>query len=140
MIPFNPTGGNLRNDGWGEGHFGASRGNRIHKGVDITGKKDCYVCSPVDGMVVRTGMPYANDNGPWNCYLLIREDSGVEWRLFYVAPLLGIVGTTVRKGQAVATLRDVGAKYGTHPEKKRMWAHCHVEKHVNGQRVDPEIL
>ena len=137
--PFNPTGGKLRNDGWGEGHFGASRGSRLHEGVDITGKRGCYVCSPVDGFVVREGKPYA-DGGPWDCYLLIREPSGAEWRLFYVKPLPGIVGTTVSKGQAVATLEDVGAKYGKHPVKKRMLAHCHVERWVNGQRIDPEII
>ena len=140
MNPFNPTGGKLRKDKWGDGSFGASRGDRLHEGVDILGKPGSYVCAPQSGMVVRTGMPYANDNGPWNCYLLIREENGVEWRLFYVVPLLGIVGTTVRKGQVVATLADVGAKYGTHAVKKRMKPHLHVEKWVNDVRVDPEIL
>ncbi len=139
MIPFNPTGGKIRNDGWGEGHFGASRGNRLHEGVDLAGKPGSYVCSPVDGFVVREGKPYA-DGGEWDCYLLIREQNLTEWRLFYVVPLPGIVGTTIRKGQAVATLADVGQKYGTHPEKKRMWAHCHTEKWVKGVRVDPEIV
>ena len=139
MIAFNPTHGGLRSDKWGDGSFGASRGDRIHEGCDVLGLPGSYVVSPVDGKVVRTGMPYG-DGGPWDCYLLIREDDRTDWRLFYVIPLVGIVGTTVRKGQAVAILADVGQKYGTDPVKGRMDPHCHVEKHVNGQKVDPEIL
>jgi len=138
--PFNPTFGGLRKDKWGDGSFGASRGNRIHEGVDITGKPGAYVCAPQGGIVVREGFPYANDTGAWNCYLLIREENGVEWRLFYVIPLAAIVGATVHRGQAVAALADVGAKYGTHPTKGRMKPHCHVERWVNGKRVDPEVL
>lgn len=138
--PFNPTGGTLRSDKWGDGLYGASRGDRDHNGIDILGKPGSYVCTPQAGVIVRTGMPYANDKGPWNCYLLIREEDGTEWRLFYVVPLAGIVGTAVHRGQAIATLADVGAKYGMHPKKKRMKPHCHVEKWVNGKRVDPEIL
>ena len=138
--PFNPTGGVLRSDKWGDGKFGASRGAaRLHAGIDICGNPGSYVSSPVDGFVVRTGMPYSNDNGPWNCYLLIREEDGTEWRLFYVIPLGGIVGTTVHRGQAVATLADVGAKYGTHPIKKRMSPHTHIECWVNGTRIDSNI-
>lgn len=138
--PFNPTAGKLRKDKWGDGSYGASRGNRIHEGVDLLGKPGSYVCSPVAGLVVRAGMPYAGDMGDWNCYLLIREDNGTEWKLFYLTPLKGIVGATVHRGQAVAVLEDVGAKYGTHPSKGRMKPHCHAEKWVNGKRVDPEIL
>lgn len=141
MTICNPTGGKLRSDKWGDGRFGASRGSRLHLGVDICGSRGAYVVAPVDGRVIRTGTPYANDCGDWNCYLVIREPSGTEWRLFYVVPIPGVIGTTVVRGQAVGTLADVGAKYGTHPEKGRMWAHCHVEKRVlNGERVDPGIV
>lgn len=145
---MNPTNGVLRSDRWGDGAFGAMRtsikgGSRIdrpHRGVDVCGTPGSYVVSPVDGFVVRTGYPYSNDDGPWNCYLVIREEDKTEWRLFYVTPLPGIVGTTVRKGQAVGYLADVSAKYGTHPDRGRMKPHCHVEKIVDGERLDPEIL
>lgn len=140
MIVINPTGGKLRSDKWGDGKFGAPRGSRLHLGVDISGSRGSYVVAPVAGKVVRAGMPYANDPGEWNCYLVIREPRGDEWRLFYVVPIPGVVGITVVRGQVVATLADVGAKYGTHPEKGRMWAHCHVERWVDGERVDPGII
>ncbi len=143
----NPTNGKLRTDGWGDGAYGAmrttirggSRVDRPHLGEDVTGAPGSYVVSPVDGQVVRTGMPYATDNGAWNCYLLIREADGTEWRLFYVIPLPGIVGQTVRRGQAVAVLADIGQKYGTQAGKGRMQPHCHVEKWQAGERVPPDV-
>ena len=134
---MNPTGGMLRNDSWGSGHFGASRGSRIHRGVDVTGIPGSYVVAPAAGRVVRSGYPYADDDGPWNCYLLIREPDGTEWRLFYVSPLPGVIGSDVVRGQVVAQLADVSEKYGDSRGGRRMLPHCHVEQIVNGKRIDP---
>lgn len=136
MSYFNPTGGELRNDAQGQGHFGASRGSRKHNGRDITGNPGSYVCAPADGTVVRTGKPYG-DGRHWDCYLLMNATDGVTWRLFYVRPLPGIVGSFVSRGQAIGILQDVSERYPANENQGAMLPHCHLERIVNGVKVDP---
>jgi len=133
---FNPTGGELRNDGHGHGHFGALRGSRKHLGRDIVGLPRSYVCAPVDALVVRTGRPYG-DGKDYDCYLLIEGNDGATWRLFYVRPLPGIVGSCVTRGQAIGFLQDVSAKYPSNEVQGAMLPHCHLERIVNDVKVDP---
>jgi RHS repeat-associated protein len=48
----NPTGLGIRNDSQGQGHYGASRGSRIHKGVDFSTVVGQDIYAPIDGKVV----------------------------------------------------------------------------------------
>lgn len=48
----NPTGQGIRNDSQGQGHWGASRGSRAHKGLDFATTVGQDIYSPVDGRVV----------------------------------------------------------------------------------------
>jgi len=109
-MTMNPTGGGIRNDRWGKGHFGASRGSRKHFGVDYLGMPDQWVVAPEAGKVIGTGLPYG-DGGPWDCYIRFQGASGAIYKLFYCAPLPGIESQEVLEGQTIGQLLDVSAKY-----------------------------
>ncbi len=136
MSYFNPTGGYIRNDGHGRGGYGESRGSRTHKGIDFDGFPGSYVCSPVDGLVERTGRPYA-DGGVYDCYVVVKESAERSWRLFYVRPLPDIIGKDVRRGQAIGVLMNVSLKYPENELDGAMIPHCHLELKVKGVKVDP---
>jgi hypothetical protein len=134
---MNPTGGPVRNDKWGKGHFGASRGSRKHLGTDFCGMPGQWVVAPENGKVTGRGKPYG-DSGPWDCYIRFQGKTA-KWRLFYCRPLPGVRDRPVVKGQAIGRLMDVSTKYGAHPSKGRMRPHCHIEMIVDGEKVEPDV-
>jgi len=48
-------------DRHGAGHWHASRGSRLHRGVDLACYPDTGIASPVDGIVTKIGYPYGDD-------------------------------------------------------------------------------
>ncbi len=117
---INPTGGNIRDDPAGSGRYGAPRGARRHRGLDLIARPGQPVKAPVDGLLVRQARPYADD----------RELSGVVLRgrrvtlkLFYLHPDLGLVGKHVRAGDIIGTAQDVTRRY----PGSGMLPHIHME-------------
>lgn len=101
-----------KRDKWGEGHYGASRGNRKHNGIDIVTQPGKAVLSPIEGNVVRVSYPYASNL--WYTGLLIKGSGphkGIEAKIFYMKPQPGIVGKTVKPSQKIGTAQSLLPKY-----------------------------
>lgn len=118
-----------RNDQHGSGQYGASRGGRTHRGLDVISVAGENVYSPIEGEIVREAVPYANDpsyrglvirgSGPWSDY---------EVKLFYVE---GFFCGQVAPGDLVGTAQDLTTKY------PGITNHIHVEIRKSGAFIDP---
>lgn len=112
----------VRSDSAGDGHYGASRGSRVHTGVDYVCSPDSPVYSPVDGEVTKLGYPYGDDL-TWR-YVQITDRTGHRHRLFYVNPLVA-VGEQVSKGEEIGEAQNISLRYPNH--QKPMTPHVHYE-------------
>jgi len=133
----NPSGGEIRGtDDHGSGHYGASRGNRAHLGLDIVATPGQSIVSPVEGKAVNfvgaTLKKPIVDITPKNSALGIDKI-----RILYVfAPdnVTPWVPYDVRAGQSIGTLADL-VKDLNYPEG--ITQHVHVQVMVGGKWVDP---
>lgn len=124
----------VRVDSQGDGHYQSSRsGGRSHKGVDLRVKKGQNVVSPVDGLVERMAYPYPKDLKWEGLYL--KGNHGIDVKIFYIEPLTGIVGKSVKRGDRVGIAQKISDKYNA-----QMLDHIHVEAWVKGGAVNPEPL
>ncbi len=117
-----PVSGVIRSDSKGDGKFGASRGVKVHTGVDLTCLLGEGVFAPHSGTVSREVLPYENDN----------HFSGLEIvsplfisHLLYVVPLDSkhdnIIGQEVEQGQLVGTAQDIQRRYGDKMDRHIHW-------------------
>jgi murein DD-endopeptidase MepM/ murein hydrolase activator NlpD len=121
-------------DDFGAGYFGASRGNKTHRGVDIAAEAGSACYSVTDGIVTKFGYPYADDLS--YRYVEVTYDGVTRFRYFYVDPHEDLeIGDTVHQGLYLGTVQDVAAKYETEDEK--MNNHIHFEVIEKGEYVDP---
>ena len=122
-------------DSYGSGAYGAPRGTRKHKGLDIVPLDGSSVRSPISGTVTRYGVPYATNNG--NLQLLEIEgtgnDKGTTVKLMYMSPSVP-VGTNVRRGELVGYMESLQFRYAGITD------HIHLEVYFNGSVVDPHLL
>lgn len=109
----------IRVDDAGDGHFGAPRGDRTHRGVDYLCRPGDTVHSPCNGVVSKLGFPYADDS-TWR-YVEITDGRSRRHRLFYVEPLHH-VGTIVKEGNVIGHAQDISLRYSP-----RMKPHLHYE-------------
>lgn len=117
-------------DKYGSGHYGASRGNRKHKGIDLAVMADSYVCSNTMGEVTKLGYPY-KDHREYR-YVEITTD-GLRHRYFYVDPLVE-VGDLVVKDAIIGKMQDLELIY-----PNGMTNHLHYEiLDQDGNDIDPE--
>ena len=114
----NPTGGKIRSDSMGDGHYGSRRGRRTHKGVDYLCTPGQKVRSPISGILVRTASPYADDQNYTGVYI---EGDNIAIKMFYCKPTVPI-GTKIKAGEAFAIAQDISTKYG-----EEMKPHVHLE-------------
>lgn len=122
-----PVAGGLRTpDAWGSGAFGASRGDRRHRGLDLIVDPGDAIYAPMDGTLVREVRPYASD--PRYSGVLIRGAGGVEIKIFYVS---GWSLGPVSAGDEIGVAQDLRPKYPA------ITNHVHVEVFIDGSRVDP---
>jgi len=125
-------------DAWGDGSFGASRGSRTHKGIDLLSEPGEAIYSPVKGQVTKHGYPYAPKPGDKITYryVEITDYSGFRHRVFYLDPSVGH-GLHVDTNTIIGIAQDIAGKYST-PDKV-MGNHVHYEIFdPNGNVVDPE--
>lgn len=94
-------------DKHGCGFYGASRGSRQHKGVDIDMVPGEVVKTPISGTVTKVGYPYGDDLS--YRYVQITKD-GYDFRLFYVEPLVEN-GDYVQAGSVVGHVQNLGQRY-----------------------------
>ena len=115
-------------DKWGCGHFGASRGDRKHNGVDLVwtpgDRAFCLMC----GIVTKLGYPYADDLS--FRYVEITED-GNRWRYFYVDPIVNV-------GDELDAYTEIGEYQGLGERYPGITEHVHCEIiGPDGEYIDP---
>ncbi len=133
---MNPSGGKIRADAGGSGHFLAPRRKIVHgkvrkyrhEGVDyecIPGQK---IWMPCTGKIVRIARPYAGTN--YSGVLI--ETKRMVMKIFYVEPFDGVIKKTLKIGQPFGTAQDIGAKY----HEFGVTPHIHVQIDM----IDPEAV
>lgn len=131
MIP--PTTGGIRSDTAGDGHFGAPRGNRTHKGTDYRCYPNEPVSAPMFGKIVRLAKPYGDDK--WLGVLI--RNSTYEGKLFYMDPYTDRIGSYVTEGECIGYAQDISQKY----PNQGMESHVHWQvQDMDGVLIDPETL
>lgn len=120
------------NDPTGHGYYGAKRGNRKHKGLDLVAAPKTKVVSPINGIITKIGYPYAN-----NLSFRYVEITGDVYRvrLMYVFPKNLSVGSRVYEGDVVGEVQDISSYWN--PKMKN---HVHFELYKHGLLTDPEPL
>jgi len=117
-----------KSDKWGQGHFGAPRGDRKHNGIDYACLEGSEILSPVDGQVTKHGYPYADDLS----FRYVQITNGErKHRIFYVDPILPI-GRIIKEGDVIGTAQDLEQRY---PE---ITPHIHYEIMIGDKYLDPE--
>ena len=104
--------------------WGASRGNRSHQGLDISGAHGANVVAADSGTVITVsyGSGYGN-------YVTISHGNGIQTLYSHLTSSAVSVGTSVSRGQVIGYVGSTGN--ATTP-------HLHFEVFVNGTRVNPE--
>ena len=120
------------NDPTGHGYYGAKRGNRKHKGLDLVAVPLTDVFSPIDGVITKLGYPYAG-NLTFR-YVEITNDI-YRVRVMYCQPKSLVVGKRVFEADKIGEVQDI-AKYWN-PKMKN---HIHFEVYKHGLLTDPEPL
>ena len=114
-------------DGFGCGEYGASRGNRKHKGIDLLVNPGADIFAPISGKI-RFANPYSNDTR----FKGVEISSALHGvKLFYFLPSVKN-GEMVKAGQRIGKAQNLGIKYPGIPN------HIHLEVRVSGVSVDPD--
>lgn len=133
-----PTGSlKMRNDTNGKGHFGASRGERDHKGYDLLNEVvGSNVTSPISGKITRVMNVY-KDNSEFVGVEIIGTygiNTPVMVKMFYVQLLSDtIVGSEVERGSTIGVQQDIAKHWGG-----GMKNHVHLELYINGKLKNPK--
>lgn len=114
------TGKGIRNDGAGQGHYGAGRGRKVHQGMDDICEPGQDVVAPISGKIVRKAYPYSDKSYGG----LMIQGPRMAVKLFYFKPASGIVGKQVRQGDVIGTAMDITLRY---PDDEDMTPHIHRE-------------
>lgn len=132
---WSPTRGRVRGiDKWGNGHFGAPRGDHLHRGSDFivnlpNSGDDFTIISPVSGSTERRSRPYPD--GPYSG-ICIKEASGsFTIKMFYFKAFDHILAPDywLFPNLPIGVAQNIGEKY------PGMIPHIHTEIELN-----PEIL
>ena len=121
----------------GQGHYHASRGNRLHNGVDVACWPDSKIISPIDGTVTKIGYPYnPNDSKKGHLRYVEILDGATDyyWRFFYVDPWVWVSDSIHKDQSIIGTAQDLTGIY------KGITPHFHVEIKVAGRFIDPTDL
>lgn len=126
---ISPTGKTtVRSDSKGDGHYGASRGGRMHDGTDYPCTPGQQVVAPIAGTVLREAVPYADDAKYRG---VVIQGAHARVKMFYLLPDKALIGKRVTQGQTIGTAQDISAKYGA-----AMTPHIHLQV----ESYDPQIL
>lgn len=130
MAFINITGGGIRSDIGGEGHWYASRGSKKHhEGIDLLlpyGPGQRCV-APHGGFIWRISYPYSDD---YTFRGLVLRGEQCFSKIFYVDTPTDWVGRKVRAGQYIGVAQDISKRYKD------------VEPHVHWEimAIDPSLL
>ena len=119
------------NDPTGHGYYGAKRGSRKHKGLDILSKPSDAVYTPIEGKVTKIGQVYSQTA----IYKYVEiSNKTYRIRLMYCFPLVS-VGEEVAACDVIGQTQDIASFWGGD-----MSNHIHIEVYKNGLLTDPEPL
>ncbi|XP_038642865.1 leukocyte cell-derived chemotaxin-2-like [Scyliorhinus canicula] len=121
----NPTNRVRGSDTWGSGAYGAPRGSRTHKGVDVVCSDGSDVYAPFDGTLVRRANPYSRSNAINNGVML--RGSGYCVKIFYIQPQS--YSGNVAKGETIGQLLRMQSVY------PGITSHVHIQ--MCDTSVDP---
>jgi len=127
-------------DAWGEGHFGAPRGDHSHKGLDVCTEVGEAIFSPIDGKITKQGYTYADDLS--YRYVRIENDKYIV-DLYYTKMRNNFkLNDEVCEGDHVANAQDIAKRYST--KLKPMINHCHVQIWIKSGKdlvlIDPQTI
>jgi hypothetical protein len=126
MLLFNPTGGVIRVDPAGDGHFGSKRESHTHAGIDLTIPTD-NVWSPIEGVLDRKAYPYVSDLAWQGAYIIgSGRDLPFNVKMFYFVPDSDLVGKPLKRGQRVGTPQHISRRY----QGQGMIDHIHFEVEI----------
>lgn len=118
-------------DKWGKGHYGAPRGDRTHKGIDLLCYPGSGIHSSCAGMVTKLGYPYANDLSYRYIQIsFVQDGKQYDVRYFYVKPTV-VVGNHIDAGDFIGYSQDLDKRY------PGIGNHIHVECKVDGSYIEP---
>ena len=121
----------MRNDSLGLGHYGASRGSRKHRGVDLIVTKGQEIFAPFNGTITRKLQVYSNDPKYKGLEIQSEDDKTIKVKIFYCIVNPNLIGKKVQRGQVIATAQAINEKYS--PKMKN---HIHVELWKSGVNKD----
>ncbi|XP_078061641.1 leukocyte cell-derived chemotaxin-2-like [Mustelus asterias] len=116
-------------DQYGSGAYGAPRGRRTHKGVDVICSDGWTVYAPFSGRLVRRANPYGNRNAIDNGVLL--SGSGYCVKIFYIKPY--VYYGEVEKGKAIGTMLKMQTVY------PGITSHVHIQMCISSTNPTPYL-
>ncbi|XP_045432620.1 leukocyte cell-derived chemotaxin-2 [Pipistrellus kuhlii] len=104
-------------DGYGQGHYGASRGSRPHQGVDVLCSDGSTVYAPFSGRIVRQAKPYRKNNAINDGVQI--SGGGFCVKMFYIKPIR--YSGNINKGDELGILLPMQRVY------PGIQSHLHIE-------------
>lgn len=122
------------NDPTGYGHFGAPRGKRKHKGLDLKASPRSPFKAPFDCKIIRKGQVYGGD-----VRYTLAEIKGVGQFKDLTAKVMYLTDFEVndkiiRRGRTLGVVQNLSAKHGN-----KMINHVHFELYRDGLLINPEL-
>jgi len=112
-------------DDWGCGHYGASRGDRQHNGVDVICPGGKEVRCGLSGTVTKLGYPYSDDLS--FRYVQVTVGGNFDFRFFYVTPAVTL-GEKVVSSTVIGRAQSLTTRYrATEKGRGPITEHVHVE-------------
>jgi len=128
ICPVATTETKIRNDGWGDGTFGAKRsGGRLHLGIDL----QAPVGTPVKA--AKSGMAVAKSNRGMGNFVVIKHIDGTKTIYGHLSRMfIDPRGEKVKIGDTIGEVGKTG-----NARNPCMLPHLHFELWVDGEPVDP---
>ena len=104
-----------------------------HKGIDVVGIEEKFVCAVRPGVVGASQIITDNSNKTWEWgnYVRIDGDDGMYYYYCHLDRRLVSVGQRVRVGDHLGVEGNTGYSFGSH---------CHFEvRNLSGWSVDPSV-
>lgn len=123
----------VRTDSWGDGNYGAPRGDRKHRGIDYACQQGSKVLAIRGGKVTKIGYPYnpSDMDKGWLRYVQVTDVFGHHVRYFYVEPTIWL-HTVLKAGEEIGTTQNLNGAY------KGITNHVHLEvKLSSGEYINP---
>lgn len=117
-------------DSQGAGYYGAPRGSRTHKGIDLACYPGTSIRSTVCGTVTKLGYPYA-DKLEFRYVQVTAQATGLNHRYFYITPVVEI-------GQLVTLETVLG--FSQSLPYDGITQHVHYEIKDGSEYLDPTDL